>query len=463
MNQSSSSSLEQENQQLRAYIEKLERELQQSKSEQHKQPPIATTDNNNNTETTSSNKRLLTNEQIARYSRHLLLPEIGVVRQARLCNSKALIVGAGGLGAPCAMYLAAAGVGTLGLVDFDVVDTSNLHRQVIHTESREGMSKVLSAAITCRNLNSGITVNTYNEPFSVQNALDLVSQYDVVIDASDNVSTRYLVNDACVLAGKPLVSGSAVRFEGQLTVYNFKSKETGCPCYRCLFPVPPPPETVTNCADGGVMGVVPGVIGCLQALEAQKILMQMDDPADGILSKRMLLFQAKTNTFRNVKLRSRKLDCVICGDNPTITSLVAYDDPACADKKPGPVNDLETHNRITVQEYNNLTKQQQEQLDHLLIDVRESVQFDIASLDNAINIPVKKLPQEFERIRDLIVGKQGHDQNIEKYPIYVVCRRGRLSVTGTKIFLEQGFTNVKNVEGGVTEWRRHVDPSFPSY
>jgi len=319
------------------------------------------------------------------------------------------------------------------------------------------MSKVQSAAVTCKNLNSKCIIETYNEPFNVSNALDLVKKYDLVIDASDNVSTRYLVNDACVLAGKPLVSGSAVRFEGQLTVYNYKQKETGCACYRCLFPTPPPAETVTNCSDGGVMGVVPGVIGVLQALEAQKILMEMNELEDGVLFKRMLLFQAKTCTFKTVRIRGRKADCAICGDNPTITSLFSYDDIlACAEKKPVAVNDLPHQNRISCQDYS-MIQQSSSPANHLLIDVREAVQFDIASVDGAINIPLKKIAQEFETIKQMV----GHS---EDFPIYVMCRRGIASVAATKLLLNQGgFKNVKNVDGGVTEWKKSVDSDFPTY
>jgi adenylyltransferase/sulfurtransferase len=467
--------LRRENAQLRAYIEKLESQIAKQGATNSTNTSltaaatITTTTTNDQQEYENGNKnemkqrynnRLLTNEQIGRFSRHLLLPDIGVKRQAKLCASSALIIGAGGLGSPCAMYLVSAGIGRIGLVDFDVVDKSNLHRQVIHNELREGMSKVQSAAITCRNLNSNCVVETYDEPFNPKNGLGIVRRYDLVIDASDNVSTRYLVNDACVLAGKPLVSGSAVRLEGQLTVYNYKQKETNCPCYRCLFPIPPPPETVTNCSEGGVMGVVPGVIGVLQALEAQKILMEMDDPADGILYRRMLLFQAKTCTFKNVKIRGRKVDCAVCGDNPTIKELVSYDDIlACATKKPVALNDLPAQHRITCQEYNNIRNS----INHLLLDVRDPIQFEIASVEGAVNIPLKQLISEFESIRTMVSNRKDVS-DIDEYPIYVMCRRGIASVTATKLLLnEAGFKNVRNIDGGITEWRKSVDTNFPTY
>uniref|UniRef100_A0A663EMS3 Molybdenum cofactor synthesis 3 n=1 Tax=Aquila chrysaetos chrysaetos TaxID=223781 RepID=A0A663EMS3_AQUCH len=254
---------------------------------------------------------------ILRYSRQLVLPELGVRGQLLLARSSVLVVGCGGLGCPLAQYLAAAGVGRLGLVDHDVVETSNLHRQVLHGEARRGLPKALSAAAALRLLNSTVQYVPYCGALSPRTALELVRQYDVVADCSDNVPTRYLVNDACVLAGKPLVSGSALRLEGQLIVYNYQ----GGPCYRCLFPKPPPPETVTNCADGGVLGVVPGIVGCIQALEVLKIASGMGSS----FSQFMLMFDAREGRFRNIKLRPKKPDCAVCGDNPSVTCLQDYE------------------------------------------------------------------------------------------------------------------------------------------
>uniref|UniRef100_A0A8D0EKL1 Molybdenum cofactor synthesis 3 n=1 Tax=Strix occidentalis caurina TaxID=311401 RepID=A0A8D0EKL1_STROC len=254
---------------------------------------------------------------ILRYSRQLVLPELGVRGQLLLARSSVLVVGCGGLGCPLAQYLAAAGVGRLGLVDHDVVETSNLHRQVLHGEARRGFPKAVSAAAALRLLNSTVQYVPYCGALSPRTALELVRQYDVIADCSDNVPTRYLVNDACVLAGKPLVSGSALRLEGQLVVYNYQ----GGPCYRCLFPKPPPPETVTNCADGGVLGVVPGIMGCIQALEVLKIASGMGSS----FSQFMLMFDAHEGRFRNIKLRPKKPDCAVCGDNPSVTCLQDYE------------------------------------------------------------------------------------------------------------------------------------------
>ncbi|KAL9654805.1 hypothetical protein ABK040_008598 [Willaertia magna] len=413
----------------------------------------------------------LTNEQIARFSRHLLLPEIGVKRQAKLCKGSVLIVGAGGLGSPAALYLAAAGVGRIGFVDFDVVDTSNLHRQVIHNEHRNGMLKTLSAKLSCINMNSKADIQCYNEPFTEQNGLDLVKQYDVVMDASDNVTTRYLVNDACVLAGKPLVSGSAVRFEGQLTIYNYRKGDVEGPCYRCLYPQPPPPETVTSCSDGGVLGVVPGIIGCLQALEVIKLLMGLDDEESktknhcDLLVKKMLMFNAKTCSFRTANVRGRKENCDVCGKCPTITTLSPVSQPVCLDKRPSnPSDALSKENRITATEYESLLKQEGFK-NHVLLDVRDSVQFDIARLPNAVNVPLKQLQKDeksFDVIRNEIHKQSENTENDKDYPIYVMCRRGIASVSATKLLLEKGYKNVKNIDGGVNSWRQ-VDKEFPMY
>lgn len=427
----------------------------------------------------------LTQEQIARYSRHLLLPEIGTAGQDRLCKGSVLIVGLGGLGSPCALYLAAAGVGRLGFVDFDKVDTSNLHRQVIHRERSQGMDKVESARNSILELNSSVRVDLHREGFTERNGLELVKQYDVIIDGSDNVSTRYLINDACVMAGKPLVSGSAVRFEGQLTIYNYqnhhhhndekdeKEGEERGPCYRCMFPTPPPAETVTNCADGGVLGVVPGIIGCLQALEAQKLLMKMGE--EQLLVKRMLIFNAKTCNFRTVKIRSRRRDCAVCGDSPSIASLVAYQQH-CSDA-PAPAKPLQDQlllpeQRITCEEYRQILR---EKRPHVLVDVRDAHQFDIASLPGAINVPLKQLQtgteECVERIRQEIHrrrssessnGNENGNGEGEECAVFVVCRRGIASVRGTKLLLEHGIS-AKNINGGVTQWQRTIDVDFPTY
>jgi adenylyltransferase/sulfurtransferase len=455
-------SLEEENKRLKEYILKLE-ENSQKQSTQQENGKISSTDESLPFYAYDESSKLLSNEQISRYSRHLLLPEISVNGQAGICNGSVLVVGAGGLGAPCLLYLAAMGVGRLGIVDFDRVDVSNLHRQVIHSEKRRDQPKVMSAALSISNLNSKTRVDTYDEPFDETNALRLVSQYDVVIDASDNVATRYMVNDACILGNKPLVSASAVRFEGQLTVYNYGKD---CPCYRCLFPEAPPPETVTNCADGGVCGVVPGIMGCLQAMEVIKILIKSGGGGEDlqILNQRMLLFQGKNGTFRTVQLRKKVPTCALCGENPTITKLERVGAPVCAaptdHNKVASV--LSSQNRITAKEFKDVMEKQGEPgKNYLLVDVREEVQYNIASLPGAINMPLKKLPKQWDELKNMITEINGGDHT--DFPVYVMCRRGIASVSATKLLLQEGFGNVKNVDGGVTEWRKEVDYDFPSY
>lgn len=257
-----------------------------------------------------------TDEQRIRYSRHTLLPEVGEAGQARLLQSKVLLIGAGGLGSPAALYLAAAGVGTLGIVDFDVVDLSNLQRQILHNESRIGEPKVESAAETIRQLNPDVNVVAYNEPLNSENVMEIIADYDVIVNGCDNFPTRYLINDAAVMANKPLVDGSIFQFEGQLTVYNYE----GSPCYRCLYPAPPPPGEVPSCAEGGVLGVLAGIVGSLQALEAIKILLGTGESLGG----RLLLFDALSTDFREVRIR-RNTKCPVCGDHPTIHELIDYE------------------------------------------------------------------------------------------------------------------------------------------
>ncbi|ELU15781.1 hypothetical protein CAPTEDRAFT_109679, partial [Capitella teleta] len=312
----------------------------------------------------------LDNEEIARYSRQLILPELGISGQVKLKNSRVLIIGCGGLGCPAAIYLAAAGIGCIGLVDFDEVELSNLHRQILHTERKIGSMKSASVAEACEQLNSRASCIPYHLALTSENAYQLIEKYDIVLDATDNVATRYLLNDACILTGKPLVSGSALRFEGQLTVYN----HNGGPCYRCLYPKPPPPETVTNCSDGGVVGVVPGIIGSLQALEAIKLACGLPPS----FSQSLLLFDA-FSTFRTIKLRPKQRNCVICGESPSITKLIDYEQfcGAKATDKDAGLNVLGSKERISVQEYAEIL---QKKSDHMLIDVRQAVEMDICQL-----------------------------------------------------------------------------------
>ncbi|KAG0047337.1 Molybdenum cofactor synthesis protein 3 [Gryganskiella cystojenkinii] len=391
----------------------------------------------------------LTNPEIARYSRQLILPDFGIHAQLDLRNSSILVVGAGGLGASCILYLGGAGVGRLGIVDHDTVDTSNLHRQVIHNEARQGMSKAQSAALSVRLLNPLCNTVVHDLVLDSSNAQPIIDAYDIVVDATDNVATRYLLNDACVLGGKPLVSGSALRLDGQLTIYNYR----GGPCYRCLFPTPPPSETVTNCSDGGVLGVVPGIVGCLQALEAIKIAtkMNVEDPPT------MTLFSANSSTmFRTIKLRKRKPECIMCGDAPTITRLIDYVKfcgSSATDKTPD-LFLIPFQERLTVEGYKQILETH---TPHLLLDVREKVQFDICSLPSSLNIPLKALPQSIEQVKEHLQGRSE--------PIYIVCRRGNDSQPAVKILQEQGITtgDIRDIVGGLEKWANRIDPEFPKY
>lgn len=392
--------------------------------------------------------RLLTNDEIARYSRQLILPEFGGVHgQLKLKNTSFLIVGAGGLGCPAAQYLASAGVGTIGLVDYDDVEKSNLHRQILHTEQFVGIPKVLSAKNALLKINSGVKIETYHRQMHSENTLDIIDQYDVILDCSDNVATRYLLNDACVMKGKPLVSGSALQFDGQLTVYNFH----GGPCYRCLFPVPPPPETVTNCGDGGVLGAVTGVIGSHQALEAIKVALDMGDT----LSGRLLLFDGMKSMFRNIKLRAKRKDCDVCSDNPFVTRLINYEH-FCgmrASDKEFSLSILHANHRMTALEYKELAKEQ-----HILIDVRSPVEFEMCRLDNSINIPLKHILDD-SQITDIQSLVQ-----CDKMPVVVLCRRGNDSQIAVEHLRNKlKSCSVKDIRGGLYAWQKAVDPSFPIY
>ncbi|KAK3580380.1 hypothetical protein CHS0354_001496 [Potamilus streckersoni] len=390
----------------------------------------------------------LTNEEIRRYSRQLLLPELGVKGQQALKSSTVLIVGAGGLCCPSAIYLAAAGIGQLGIIDYDEVEISNLHRQVLHRESKIGVSKSVSAVAACQELNSSVNYVPYHLPLDSSNALQIIQQYDLVLDATDNVATRYLLNDACILAGKPLVSGSALRFEGQLTVYNYM----GGPCYRCLYPKPPPPETVTNCSDGGVLGVVPGIIGCLQALEAIKILTGQGSS----YSQKMLLFDALDGSFQTIKLRGRQPQCPVCGDNPSITKLIDYEQfcGAKATDKDKVLELLKPEERIPVKEYNTLLK---EGTPHVLVDVRQPVELDICQLPYpCLNIPIDHVEkkQSIEKIEGQ-VRSLSEMRLHEKVPVIVVCRRGNDSQLAARRFqtiLKDLNVDVKDIVGGLTAW-----------
>ncbi|XP_067564561.1 adenylyltransferase and sulfurtransferase MOCS3 [Pseudorca crassidens] len=406
-------------------------------------------------------KAALSRDEILRYSRQLVLPELGVQGQLRLATASVLVVGCGGLGCPLAQYLAAAGVGRLGLVDYDVVEVSNLARQVLHGEALAGQAKVFSAAATLRHLNSAVECVPYAQALTPATALDLVGRYDVVADCSDNVPTRYLVNDACVLTGRPLVSASALRFEGQLTVYHYG----GGPCYRCVFPQPPPAETVTSCADGGVLGVVTGVLGCLQALEVLKIAAGLGPSYSGSL----LLFDALGGHFRCIRLRRRRPDCAACGERPTVTDLQDYESfcGSSATDKCRSLQLLKPEERISVVDYKRLLDSGSP---HVLLDVRPPVEVDLCRLPHSLHIPLKHLERRNaeslkllgEAIRE---GKQGTQEGVS-LPIYVICKLGNDSQKAVKIL--QSWTDldsltVRDVVGGLMAWAAKIDGTFPRY
>jgi adenylyltransferase/sulfurtransferase len=372
-----------------------------------------------------------------RYGRHLVLPEVGLEGQLRLRSGRALIVGAGGLGAPAALYLAAAGVGRIGLADFDVVEVSNLQRQVLYTTADVGRPKVEAARERLLALNPEIVIEAHRERVSAANARGLLGGYDVVVDGTDNFPTRYLVNDACVLMGLPYVYGSIFRFEGQASVF-WKGR---APCYRCLHPEPPPAGLVPNCAEGGVLGVLPGVIGSIQAAEALKILIGRGETLAG----RLLLFDALTMRFREMAI-TRDPDCPVCGDRPTITELVDIDD-ACEAPDPSPMPAAEVPPTITVAELNDRLARGERPT---LLDVRTPQEWDVCHLDGATLIPMQTLPARFAEL----------DRSAE---IVCYCHVGARSAMAAAYLRREGFSRVRNLVGGIEAWAVEVDPSMPRY
>ncbi|XP_048456864.1 adenylyltransferase and sulfurtransferase MOCS3 [Rhincodon typus] len=399
-----------------------------------------------------------------RYSRQLIIPEFGVKGQLNLSKKAVLIVGCGGLGCPAAQYLAAAGIGRLGLLDYDDVELTNLQRQILHAEDKLGIPKALSAAATVSQLNSNVECVPYHFQLSYKNAKQLIQQYDIVVDCSDNVPTRFLVNDACVLNGKPLVSASALRMEGQLTVYNYN----GGPCYRCLYPKPPPAETVTNCSDGGVLGIVPGILGCIQALEVLKI-------ASGIgssYSQQMLIFDALETRFRTIKLRSKQPTCAVCGANPVVKDLIDYEKfcGSAATDQCRTLHLLTGEQRITVQEYKQLLDQG---VPHVLVDVRPQVEVDICQLPNSIYFPLAKLEEknaEYIKLlqNSIVTSRKEAMAEVAAFPVYVICKQGNDSQKAVKILQEildneLSPLSVKDIQGGLMAWACKIDPTFPQY
>jgi adenylyltransferase/sulfurtransferase len=377
----------------------------------------------------------LSNEEIRRYSRHLILPEFGMAAQRKLKEGSVLLIGAGGLGSPLALYLAAAGVGHIGLVDFDVVDESNLQRQIAHGTSSLGVRKTESARARINDLNPNVQVSTYEEQVTSENALDMMRPYDVIIDGTDNFPTRYLSNDASVMLGKPNVYGSIFRFEGQATVF---SPKDGGPCYRCLYPEPPPPGLVPSCAEGGVLGVLPGVIGTIQATEAIKILTGIGEPLIG----RLMLYDALNMRFRELKLR-RNPDCPVCGEHPTVTELIDYDQ-FCG-ILPEPEGDAAYE--ITPREVADWLERPDRPF---LLDVREANEWDIGHLPGATRISVNELAG---RMNELDTARE----------IVVYCRSGARSGRAVDMLREAGFRRVKNMVGGILRWSDEIDPSIPRY
>jgi molybdopterin/thiamine biosynthesis adenylyltransferase/rhodanese-related sulfurtransferase len=379
-------------------------------------------------------------EEIKRYSRHLIMPEIGMDGQRRLKAGSVLCIGAGGLGSPAAMYLAAAGVGRIGIVDFDVVDYSNLQRQLLHTTPDVGISKLQSAKNKLNALNPHVQVDTYEEALSSDNAMRLFKGYDVILDGTDNFPTRYLVNDACVLMGIPNAYGSIFRFEGQASVFATKDG----PCYRCLYPEPPPPGLVPSCAEGGVLGVLPGVIGVIQATESIKLLTGVGNPLIG----RFMIYDALNMKFRELKLR-KDPDCPVCGTHPTVTKLIDYDQ-FC-----GIVQPAQDHSAGATVSATEITPVElKAKLDAgetpFILDVREPNEYQINKIAGSTLIPLGELPRRYQ---ELPKDRQ----------IITQCKMGGRSAKAQDFLKTVGFTNVLNLKGGILEWIDKVDPSQPKY
>jgi sulfur-carrier protein adenylyltransferase/sulfurtransferase len=378
----------------------------------------------------------LSKEEILRYSRHLIMPEVGMDGQLKIKQAKVLCVGTGGLGAPLGLYLAAAGVGRIGLVDFDVVDSTNLQRQVLFGTSDVGKPKILAAANRLRDLNPDIRIDTFETELTSANALEIFKDYDIIVDGTDNFPTRYLVNDACVLLGKPNVYGSIFRFDGQITVFGYP----GGPCYRCLYPEPPPPGLVPSCAEGGVLGVLPGIVGTIQAAETLKLILGKGEPLVG----RLLLFDALGMKFRELKLR-RNPGCPVCGEHPTVTELIDYvqfcgirgeEAPSMATNVP----------EITPKDL----KTRLDRGDDLyILDVREPHEYQICHLNGHL-IPLGELTR---RVNELDSSRE----------IVAHCRSGKRSADAVDFLQKAGFKKIWNLKGGILAWSDEVDPSVPKY
>jgi sulfur-carrier protein adenylyltransferase/sulfurtransferase len=378
----------------------------------------------------------LSKEEVLRYSRHLIMPEVGMEGQLKLKRAKVLLVGTGGLGAPLGLYLAAAGVGRLGLVDFDTVDFTNLQRQIMFGTSDVGRLKLEAAAERLGNLNPEIQIDRFEKHLTSENALEILRDYDIVVDGTDNFPTRYLVNDACIILGKPNVYGSIFRFEGQVSVFGY----SGGPCYRCLYPEPPPPGLVPSCAEGGVLGVLPGIIGAIQAMETIKLILGKGHPLVG----RLLLFDALEMKFRELKLRKNS-ECPVCGVHPTITKLIDYAEfcGVRGEEAPAPVTSVP---EITPQE---LKARLDRGDDLFILDVREPHEYQICNLGGTL-IPLGDIPK---RVNELDSSRE----------IVAHCRSGKRSAEAVEFLQKAGFRKILNLKGGILAWSDEVDSSVPKY
>ncbi|MFZ0959622.1 MAG: molybdopterin-synthase adenylyltransferase MoeB [Terriglobia bacterium] len=379
----------------------------------------------------------LSKDEILRYSRHLIMPEVGMEGQLKLKQAKVLCIGAGGLGSPLALYLGAAGVGKLGLVDFDVVDYTNLQRQVIHGTSDVGRTKLESARDTLLEINPHVEIETFETRLSSDNALDIFPKYDIIADGTDNFPTRYLVNDACVLLGKPNVYASIFRFEGQASIFY---AEQG-PCYRCLYPEPPPPGLVPSCAEGGVLGVLPGIMGCIQAMETIKLILGRGEPLIG----RLLLFDALSMKFRELKLHKNP-DCPICGTHRTITKLMDYEQ-FCGIRGE---EHIPVHIGIPEITPAEVKKKMDAHEPFLLIDVREPHEYQICRIPGSKLIPLGEVPKRMNELNSA-------DE------IVVHCKSGMRSAKAVDLLIKSGFRKIHNLKGGILAWSDQVDPSVPKY
>ena len=376
----------------------------------------------------------LSSEEFIRYSRHLSLPEVGIKGQTKIKSSKVLVVGAGGLGSPVSLYLAAAGIGTIGMVDFDIVDESNLQRQVLFGMDQIGKSKLKSAKERLKNLNPHTNYILHDTALSSENALDIIKDYDIVVDGTDNFPTRYLVNDACVILNKPNVYGSIYRFDGQVSIFNH---ENG-PCYRCLYPSPPPPNLVPSCAEGGVLGVLPGIIGTMQANETLKLILGIGD----LMVNRFLLFDALTFEFNELKIHKNN-DCVVCGDSPSITELIDY-------KQFCGIESVIEKVAFSELEATELQKRLNNETSPIIIDVREDFELEISKIEGSVHIPMNQIPNRLNELNP-------------ENDYVIICRTGVRSSQICEFLSNQNFRLIANLSGGINEWAKKVDSSLPVY